>query len=208
MRRYVTALCGIILLMAMAGSFAEDATNASMPSLIKNGGFEKGGMYPEGWIVPEDESVRFISADPFHGRILELSNLASPTSNVVTYKSPIVRIDESLRYRFEADIKTLRADFALTFMGYGRVRGKMQPVYRAMARYRADNGDWRLVRRTFRPHCRTYKAEFLQVIFSASGPPGSVYIDNVSLTPIAKPAGRRVEKANESPDTASNPPIA
>jgi hypothetical protein len=166
-------------------SFTGTAFSLEPPeSYIKNGDFEKGHVYPDGWIVPFGSFARFIWADPMHNRVLELSTLDSPTTDIISYESPIVDIDNGRDFILEADVKTLNADLCITIIGYGEVLGQKKPVYRTMTIITSDEGSWRSIRRRFCPSCRNFKVKSFQITFSSSGSPGKIYIDNIKLVPI------------------------
>ena len=180
---------------------------ASPVSLIKNGDFEEGDIFPDGWRVPEQDSVHFIQADPFHGRVLEIDTTDVPTTGVVFYRSPLVEIEEGREFLFEADIKTLGVDLTVSIVGMGDVCGERRPVYRAISLFKADQGNWRNVSRTFCPSCRNYKVRSLQIIFSAPGNPGRIYLDNILLAPVRKSLGDLTEKLDYKPSSETEPPI-
>jgi len=176
----LVSIVGVLLLFLSFSSLAQ-----SPDSLIKNGDFEEGRSFPVGWIVPKGESVRFILADPFHNRVLALNSLDSLSTQAVTYKSTPIEIASDREFLLEADIKTLGADLTIHVIGYGDVCGERRAVYKAIAFYGADRGDWRRIKRLFCPDCTNYKVKSLQILFSTSGAPGKIFIDNIRLFPVS-----------------------
>lgn len=177
---FVLSLSVLFILFIGGTAFSIDSSE----SYIKNGDFEKGHVYPEGWIVPFGSFVRFIWADPLHNRVLELSTLDSPTTDIISYEGPIIDVDNGRDFLLEADVKTLNADLCITIIGYGEVLGQKKPVYRTMTIISSNEGSWRSIRRRFCPSCRNFKVKSFQITFSSSGSPGKIYIDNIKLVPI------------------------
>jgi hypothetical protein len=161
-------------------------TAGSLNSIFENGDLNKGKFFPEGWIVPESKSVSFIKADPFHDRVLKLERLDFASTDVISYRSPIVEVNENHEYRFESDIKMVNSGISITIVGYGDVKGESRPVYKAINTFKADHGGWKRIEREFIPGSRTYKVKSLQVFFTLSRASGKVYIDNISLISAIK----------------------
>ncbi|MBN1900506.1 hypothetical protein JW926_04180 [Candidatus Sumerlaeota bacterium] len=205
LKKNKTATLGILLFLALlASAFCLGASE----SYIKNGDFEKGKIFPEGWIVPQGSFVKFIWADPAHKRVLELNAIDSSTTSVITYESPIIDIDNGRDFILEAEIKTLNADLCITIVGYGDVLGQKKPVYRTMSVISSDNGSWRKIHRRFRPSCRNFKVKSFQITFSSSGSPGRIYIDNIRLVPAEVSPEENPEEAAKPCETKTDSPLA
>ena len=197
-------------LFILAGIFllALPSLADSPQSLLANGDFEDGEYFPEDWLGPEGNAVHFIQSDPFHGRVLELNTMDSPTTLVISYQSPFIDVDDEQAFAFEADIKTLGVGLTVTIVGYGDVRGETRPIYRAISLYEPDEGAWRRIRRVFCPSCRNYKLKSLQITFSCAGEPGKIYMDNLILVTGSPKSGDLVERVDKTPSTETEPPIA
>ena len=194
-----------LLLLALVFMAALSVPADTMGGLLSNGSFDQGDIFPEGWIVPQENAVRFTSSDPEHGRVLELNAADSPTSELIAYSTPLVPLDHSERYLFTADIKTLGADLEITIVGYGPVQGENRAIYRTETRFPADQGDWRKIEREFCPGCRNYEVKYLQITFSTPGTAGRVYIDNVTVRSM--PKGNPLKRVHGGTIPENGPPL-
>jgi|GEM_PF-3475384 len=175
-------------------------------SLIENGDFEEGYFSPSGWIVPQDPEVKFIMADSYHKRVLELNSLDPPTTATILYQTPLIQIENGRDFLFKADIKTLGTALTITVIGFGEVQGESRIVYRTITKFNADSGGWRRIKRRFCPSCRNYKVSALRIIFSCSETPGKVFIDNISLVPFSPvPAQSREKITKINPSETDSP---
>lgn len=199
------ALLGVMWFLCLSGTaFSVEPSE----SYIQNGDFEKGHIYPEGWIVPFGSFVRFIWADPSHNRVLELNTLDSPTTDIISYETRLFDIDNGRDFMLGADVKTLNADLCIMIVGYGEVLGQKRPVYRTMTIITSDDGSWRRIQRRFFPSCRNFKVKSFQITFSSSGSPGKIYIDNIKLFPIQDSPIEPLEKAAKPGETETDSPVA
>jgi hypothetical protein len=139
---------------------------------------------------------------------LELNTLDSPTTDIISYETPMVDIDNGRDFILEADVKTLNADLCIMIVGYGEVLGQKKSVYRTMSIITSDDGSWRSIRRRFCPSCRNFKVKSFQITFSSSGSPGKIYIDNIKLFPIQESPTDPLEKATKPGEMETDSPFA